>query len=358
MTAAVRTPGELLDLQRSLHAYLEHPAESTCEFYDHLYDVLEQVSRSKDPGEAKFARSTWIAWFYPAQSGRELLPLIRKPLFAAPAYSVTPTIVDAVTAMYRKTSEAQAVSFSAADLPSPTGFMWFEEPVTLKDVGLVDLSTRAVSWGPVRVTSGSGEVSKSGIRFTAWCSSGDAHSIHTDSLPGSPLRLVSSQITPFGKELKRMHMQLSDGHLVPIKPGQGPDDLLYWVQTLWMFMQTEIVSAEKPHIPRQFTRRAARFGTNSSVIVIQLRRVARHHGDEEGTRHVDWSCRWVVQAHYRHLEEYGDIAHPLGALPAEGDPGRCAVCGKRISKQVRAYVKGPDGMPLKAVPEKVYKVSR
>lgn len=352
------TPGEVLDLKRSLYSYLEHPSEVTAVFYDQLYDTLEAVSRSGDPGQAKFARSTWIAWFYPAQQGRELLPLIRKPLFGAPVYTVTEDIVDAVTGMYRRTSEAQTVSFSASDLPSRTGFMRFDKPVVLRDVGGEYLSTRAISWGPVRVVAESGTIAKPGIRFTAWCHHGDEHAMLTDALPGAPLNLVSSQITPFGRELRRMHMRLEDGMLVDVRHGEGPDDLLYWVQTLWLFMQTEIVGTERPHIPRYFVRRARRFDDSDSVTVIQLRRVARHHGDEVGTRHVDWSCRWIVQAHYRHLEDYGSVAHSNGAVPKEGDPGHCAVCGRRISKQVRAYVKGPDGMPLKAVPETVYVVAR
>lgn len=352
------TPGELLDLKRSLYGYLEHPSEVTAVFYDQLYDTLEAVSHSGDPGKAKFARSTWIAWFYPAQRGRELLPLIRKPLFGAPVYEVTEDIIDAVTGMYRKTSEAQTVSFAQRDLPSRTGFMRMAKPVVLKDIGGEVLSTRAVSWGPVRVVSESRNTAKLGIRFTAWCHKDDEHAMLTDSLPGAPLNLVSSQITPFGHELKRMHMRLEDGDLVDVRRGEGPDDLLYWVQTLWMFMQTEIVATEQPHVQRHFARRARRFDGNDSVTVILLRRVARHRGDEVGTRHVDWSCRWIVQAHYRHLEDYGDVAHPQGAVPSEEDPSRCAVCGRRISKQIQAYVKGPDGMPLKAVPEKVYKVSR
>lgn len=60
---------------------------------------------------------------------------------------------------------------------------------------------------------------------------------------------------------------------------------------------------------------------------------------------------------FRHLEDYSAVAAPHHAVPLDGDRAHCAVCRTRITR-VRAYVKGPGGLPLKAVPETVYRVAR
>lgn len=355
-------PGELLDLQRRLYEYLAYVPEKTQKFYDDLYDVLWASSESPEYVRSRtgqnFARSTWIAWFYPCQRGRELLPLIRKSLYASPGYQVTAKIVDAVTDMYRKTSQVQAISFTAADLPSPTGFLWLDKPLLLTDVGGELLSTRALSWSPVTVGSVAGGLAGDGIRWTAWSLSSDPHSQAVDSLPGAPLTLSSSQITPFGHDLKRMDMQLVDNQLVPAPPGNSPDDLLFWMQTLWMFMGTEIVATERAEaIPRPFRRRALRDIGHNRVNVVQLRRIS-YKGREVGHREVDWKYTWVVQAHYRHLEDYMDGETPHHHAKVDpAYPGLCATCAAKITR-VRAYVKGPEGLPLKVVPETVYRVAR
>jgi len=354
------TPGELLDLQRHQYEYLGFVPEETLRFYDGLYDVLESASRApeyvRDGNGANFARSTWIAWFYPVSRGRDLIPLLRKSLYETPCYIVVPKIVDAVTGMYRKTSQVQAVSFNAADLPSPSGFMWLEQPVVLTDVGGSPLSTRAVSWSPVTVRSSQSRLAGDGIRWTAWSLPGDEHEQAVRSLPGAPLALSSSQITPFGYDLQRMDMQLIDGKLVPAPPGQKPDDLLFWLQTLWMFMGTEIVATEPAEVQRAFRRRAERAIGHSRVNVVQLRRIS-YAGREAGHRDVNWTCSWVVQAHYRHLEDYTGLAEPHHAKPDLRHPGLCATCAAKITR-IRPYVKDPAGMPLKVVPETVYMVAR
>jgi hypothetical protein len=94
------------------------------------------------------------------------------------------------------------------------------------------------------------------------------------------------------------------------------------------------------------------------VNVVLLRRV--RHGDREiGHRDVDWSCRWIVQEHYRHLESYEGRAdaHQARVSKGAGAALHCLTCGVPVTR-IGPYVKGPAGMPLKAVPETVYRVSR
>ena len=347
------TPGELLDMQRRLYEYLGRPDEETLQFYDNLYDVLS--SAYHDPEMAGFARSTWVAWFYPADHGRDIFQLMRSPLYAAPAYQVTPSIVDAVTGMYRKTAAEQPIRFEPGELPSPTGFMWLEKKVTLMDIGGDMQPIQAFSWGPVYVPSSSSEsMAGEGIRFTAWCSPEDkGHALK--SLPGSPLLLNSSQVTPFSREMRRIDMQLRDGKLVKVSKSETPDDLLLWAQVLWLFMRTEIVSLAAGQVQRPFRRRAERAGINTDVKVVLLRRMRQ--GEHEVThRTVDWTCQWVVQEFWRHLDSYAG-RHESHRAKVAGADKHCEVCGGRVT-HVRTHVRGPEGLPLKAVPETVYRVSR
>lgn len=357
------TPLQLLQLQEDLYQYLRYPAEETCQFYDKLYDALELGARPgarpgalhPDEDMARFSRSTWISWFYPASRGRELLPMLRKALYATPAYQVEPKIVDAVTGMYRKTSLAQTVSFSAADLPAPSGFLWLDKAIFMTDIGGDKKSTRAVSWSPVTVRSAETSIHGDGIRFTTWSLLSDEGAWGMTSLPGSPLQLSSSQITPFGQELKRVNMQLKNGKLEQTFDGEATDDILYWVQTLWMFMGTEVTSVSPAKVHKQSARKIHQVTANKRVNVVLLRRVTQTDR-EHGHRPVDWTCSWVVQAFWRHLPGYVGPAKPHQAK-VTGAEQVCAVCEWPVTR-VRAHVKDPAGLPLKVVPETVYKVSR
>jgi hypothetical protein len=53
---------------------------------------------------------------------------------------------------------------------------------------------------------------------------------------------------------------------------------------------------------------------------------------------------------------YEGVADPHHAQ-VEGPNQPCLICGLPTT-QVRSYVKGPDGLPLKAVPETLYRVAR
>lgn len=54
------------------------------------------------------------------------------------------------------------------------------------------------------------------------------------------------------------------------------------------------------------------------------------------------SCTWLVRRHDRHLEHQPDH-HAVASRPG----GPCDVCGTRTAR-VRAHIKGPEGLPLRA----------
>lgn len=343
-------PGEVLDRQQALYAALQSRPAGPAKFFDELYAGLEDMAR-REPG-TPWVKASLASMFAPARSGAEFLDIVRKPLYAAPGYQVTADIVSAVTGMYAKTADESGTTVLEEEVPSPAGFMWLEEPVVLTDAGGLTLATRALSWGPQRAPWHGGL--RDGFRVTSWGEGPLNHQWPAEASEGLPMVLQHSQFVPFGQNLIRAVGRLDTGSLT-VFAGKTPDDLLHWVHTLWMFMGTEVVASERAEVSRHFRRRSARVVGNDRVNVVLLRRVRR--GDHEmGHRDIDWSCRWIVQAHERHLGSPAGGEQPHHArVTGPGQP--CLACGRRTT-HVRAYVKGPDGMPLKAVPETVYRVAR
>jgi hypothetical protein len=127
------------------------------------------------------------------------------------------------------------------------------------------------------------------------------------------------------------------------------------MHTLWMFMDAEITVTRAGSIDRGTRKRFRHaLGREQDVNVVLLR---RHHavGEPSGEQvPIDWSCQWVVQGHYRHLNTYFGPHHH--ALPGPRDRGRCLTCGSRLT-WVRPFVKGPEGAPLRSV-DQLYRLTR
>jgi hypothetical protein len=303
----------------------------------------------------------WLAMFAPVRDTDEFLAMVRTPLFGADSYRVTETIVRAVDGMYQRTA-GNTLTLEPEDLPSPTGFAWFDYPVVLTDASGARLATRALSWGETTMPAdflhgnwpppGRG-YSKHGVRVSSW-----AHTEDIDDFTsmrarqemiasGMPLSLSHSSFIPFGCRL------------MPLRRGEvAADDIIRWAHVLWMFMGTEVVTEERPVIERHFRRRAERIIKTGSVRVVVLRRSAPKDRDH-APRKVDWSCCWIVQQHWRHLDSYVPFRHHRAQFDRrEGGPVKhCVVCRGRVT-HIGAYVKGPNGLPLKSVPETLYNVSR
>jgi hypothetical protein len=355
------TPGGVLDMQRSVYEGLRFPPEFVTAFFDRFFEeeTLERLNRP----ELSDALGPWLQMFMPTTNGRDFLAMVRKPLYGAPSYQVDRSIVRAVTGTYEATA-GKTTHLQAADLPSVTGFVWLDEPVTLCDASGTRISTRALSWGcQTYAPDDIGNLERlwsverqrdgwPGVRLTSWAHARDIDDTTDPSMArhlmsaGMPLSISHSIFLPFGSALHGREIA---------RPDVYPDDVTRWAHTLWMFMGTEIVSTDEGHVERHFRRRAERSINVSAVRVVTLRRV--RHGDHDVEhRDVDWRWTWVVQSHPRHLGSYEGVADPHHAR-VEGPGQPCLICGLPTS-QVRSYVKGPDGAPLKPVPETVYRVAR
>lgn len=350
------TPGQVLDEHTRLYERLRHPPQMVTDFYATFF--TERTARRLEADDDLLG--PWLHMFVPARDEKEFLAMVCRPLYRAPTYQVSADIVAAVTATYQATISRGAV-LTAADLPSETGFAWFDSPVVLTDAGGFSIATRAMSWGPQHVDydevfGGGGnwpeEIGRDGVRLTSYAHVDDADSSTNQEAAdrlrsfGMPLSLSHSAFVPFGTPL-------------PVRGPEGDvtsDDIFRWAHVLWMFMCTELVATARPQVERPYRRRAQRSVGAQSVNVVTLRRI-RHGDSEVRHRDIDWTCRWIVQSHYRHLDGYPASEAPHHAKVFPGDREHCTVCKGRVA-YIRAYVKGPDGMPLRAVPETVYRVAR
>jgi len=348
-------PREVLDAHTTLYERLKYPPQPVVQFYRQFFTDKALRSLQNDGDLLQ----PWLQMFVPARDENAFLELIRRPLYAAPTYQVSADIVAAVTDTYRATISRGAV-LTAADLPSSTGFAWLDAPLVLTDAGGFTIATRALSWGPQYIAEDfldgrwppEGDSGRDGVRLTSYAHVDDEDSV-TD--PEAAARMRS-----MGMSLSISHSAFVPFSLaLPVRAPGGDvtqDDIFRWAHVLWMFMGTEIVASARPHVERPARRRAARAIGGGEVNVVTLRRI-RVDGEEVHHRDIAWMCRWVVQSHFRHLDDYSAVTGPHHAVPLDGDRDHCAVCRTRITR-VKAYVKGPDGLPLKPVPETVYRVTR
>jgi hypothetical protein len=353
----VTAPRDVLDAHSALYDRLRFPPGPVVQFFADFF-TEEALRQMEGNGELL---SRWLQMFAPVRSAPGFLEMVRRPLYGAPTYQVSAGIVDAVTATYEATYDKIA-HLEPGDLPSETGFAYLDKSLVLRDAGGYSIATRALSWGPQYISEdfadgawpdyGDSGTGRRGVRLTSWCHIDDADSTTVPDMAerlrawGMALSLSHSAFVPFDV---RMGQRGKDDDVTA-------DDITRWAHTLWMFMGTEIVATAWPQVERPSRRRGTRLAGVSAVNVVTLRRVRTAEGDCE-PRDVDWSCRWVVQAHYRHLDDYSAVTGPHHAVPLDGDKEHCAVCRTRVTR-IRAYVKGPDGLPLKPVPETVYRVAR
>jgi hypothetical protein len=351
------TAREVLDAHTTLYERLKYPPAPVLRFYEGFF--TESVIRSLEGSGALL--SQWLQMFVPARTGTEFLDLVRRPLYGAPTYRVRPKIVDVVTATYEATL-SRITHLSPADLPSESGFAWFDAPVTLRDQGGYSIATRAISWAPQYVgedfvdgawPSRDSGLGRSGIRLTSYSHVDDADAVTVPEMAdrmrgfGMPLSIAHSAFIPFDIRLASRTSEEQD---------VTGDDITRWAHTLWIFMGTEIVGTEREVPERPARRRAQRaIGTAGDVQVVQLRHVKVVDRESGELRDVDWTCSWFRQAHWRHLDSYEGDWHR--AAPSSSNPGHCVVCDARVT-HVRTHVCDPAGKPLKIVPDKLFEVSR
>jgi hypothetical protein len=116
-------------------------------------------------------------------------------------------------------------------------------------------------------------------------------------------------------------------------------ELFRFVLAASVWLKQRIVTMGSGHIERHRRKQIVReYGiVPSDVKVIQLRRhESEHHESPVNSRPVDWSCRWIVNGHWRN-QPYKDKHELIYIMP---------------------YVKGPEDQPLKVPSHTVYAVNR
>ena len=291
--------------------------------------------------------------FYPMRSVHDAEPwvqLVGKSLFTARVYQVTTEMCRVVTVSYQKTArDTTRVSFD--ELPAESGFIWLDEPVLLLDRLGKRTGRRAMSW---EVTSA--DFDRYGIipviRLVTWADTRVADDWVDMWEPG----VLEASEREFGR------LQLLHVTIVPLDRNVGissedtsplTDDHIAWFHALIMLMDTEVASASKAAIPPSATSKIKK-SVKRPVTVVTLRQAPRSKEHAAASRLIEWTHRWLVQGHHRHLDGYDTSKHHATPLPHER--GRCATCGARIT-WVRPFVKGPDGAPVKNA-DVVYRLSR
>lgn len=274
----------------------------------------------------------------------QVVLMIGASLQDAVTYQVTAEMVEVMRATYDKGMK-EASRLEEAELPSDRGFVVLDTAWELIDSDGRMFRTRACSWSRVVISDTETGLLRPAVRVTLWS--------HVDD------ELIDGPISPADYKDMRQHLgQLFMVHTAIVPFGLpiiiGTDDpaevkateaYLWLVHMLWIYLGMEIVTTRQQRVSRPVRRRLLAQGSirHDTVNVVILRRIAHVTDPAPGSHEpVDWSCRWPVQGHYRHLDEHDSPHHAI----ATGADKHCAVCGSRLA-WVRPYLKGPDGKPLK-----------
>lgn len=280
-----------------------------------------------------------------SRQGHEMCAVVGRDLADAVTYEVTAEITGILRDLYaRSIRERGDIMFDQAELPCESGFAWYDDGWPLLDRNNMSFVIRAVSWhhDEIRVVRPAryGEPATRGVvRIVLWTHVDDDGPGMPDlDLPGmGKLQVLHVGVLPYGMALK------------PVDQEAG-EPFVDMVKLLWMFLGTEIVSTRPRKVKNHYRKHALRTLRHGSVNVVLLRKIRNVTEPAEGHARIDWSCRWVVNGHYRHLTnpnaaEGGHVHHAVALT--SGTDKICATCGGLLT-YVRPYLKGPDGLPLKA----------
>jgi hypothetical protein len=309
----------------------------------------------------------WPLMFYPynpAASDTEaarFLKAIGRDLFTGRSYQVTTRMVRVLRDVFDQTLEGME-HVEPEEMPSESGFLWYDEPLQLRERKGGLISIRAMSWGPqpvyyrsqdldvrLDVPAYAGASAQDGVRVAFWSMAGD---------PGSYQELLTSQVSMLG-DLQLNHcMSFAYGTRFPKRvEGKQGESVLHYAHLTWILLGAEISVHQRAHADRKMKPSLRKSVKHGDVSVIVLRR-ARPRPDEprpEGHRQVDWKWRWFVQSFWRHIEGY-EMKHHRAVSDGDEKGAHCTICGARVTR-VREFVKGPPGRPLKQS-KQLYRLTR
>jgi hypothetical protein len=350
------SPRQVLDVQAETRDRFTKPNFSLRLWLNGLASAFENV-----------ARAEWM--FYPLhpylspdEAGR-LARFIGRDLFSARAFQVSEKMVGVLEGVYAKTLEG-VETVEPELLPSEAGFLWYDKPLEIIERTGGKISIRAVSWGPETIYYEEKDWlgrplpdprAVPGVRIVFWSRIGDPSDYPEemtairDDWDIGDLIVNHTVVTPFGKPW-------------PVTAeGLIGTSVLHWIFITWMLLETEIAGRSRMSIEgwSKGAKRISQSLKHRDVTVITLRRTHTLDGEEHGHRDVDWSCCWVVQAFWRHIEDYGSQFTPGHKYRSDGNrkESRCLTCGARGTR-VKSHIRGPDDKPLKATSETLYLLRR
>lgn len=206
------------------------------------------------------------------------------------------------------------------------GFWWFGRPATSVETpgaGLRDIV--GMAWGTT------GDLSATAIMIVGFV---------LDDY-GRPVSTITA-VWRFGETVRAMmdrnNADNNAQHLSEVPASVPSLCRLFLAGHAWLNQRILLVSSG--HIERHRRKQLARENgpTVSDVKVIQLRRAeSQHNKDGRTSESVEWTCRWIVNGHWRN-QPYSNGEHKL--------------------IYILPYVKGPDDKPLKVPAHTVYAVNR
>lgn len=328
-------PRQVLDIHADLHRYMTGMSPQ-------MRGLFADYARRDLEGHPEWAASH----IHPARDGdlNVWLDSLGHDLAGATTFQVTAEMCDLAEALAINNTELGDIT--REDLPAEWGFMWFDKPlprVSDDDGDRDPLKMHAVSWAaagniPVTIQSDGKPITSMDeaggytanlpcVRIREW-----GWNDNDDVIP-RPLHLIgqtTTVLTPnIGTSLASVRL----------------------VHMIWILMGMEIVTATRQPPENRAARKRAANLKHNDVHVITLRRPAQHAEPAGEHRHIDWTCTWLVRRHDRHLERQPDH-HAVASKPG----GPCEVCGTRTAR-VRPYIKGPEGLPLRAH-DILYRLSR
>jgi hypothetical protein len=291
------------------------------------------------------------------RQGAEFASFLGASLVGAPVYQVTGDMCAAIDAMFTRTTAEEAPAIYEASLPALAGFVWLDGQLELElDNGPLE-PIQVISWSVQDAPTDVGGTMTI-LRASFWMLVSDTRHDNDARTPASATQIA--EIEGWIGPVNLLHTDIYplNGPLAPAAgvPHRSATALVAYLNMLWMMLQMEITGIDRAVGIRGARRRAQRETGQGDVLVVTLRRARTGKASEPAGEHrdVEWSHRWLVQAHYRHhVAPPRDTWHQ--AIPA-ADKKRCTVCSGEVS-YVLPYIKGPDGTPLR-IRHRVNRLSR
>jgi hypothetical protein len=345
--------------------HYRRPSEDIC-------DYLAFHMRDSQGQDARASRHFWPIDLTrgPADipEGRELAQLLARGLGEADAYQVTTVMCRRMRDMFDANRDHIPLRLSEGEMPAPAGFAWLDQPWLLHLGAGYWLPTRAVSWDttarPVRDPDTGQSRWVDCVRVVQWLLLADDVAFRrwegerdrADRVANQIGRLVphSVEVLPFDTEF----------NITPKFRDQGVQSLgLFHI--LWMYLGMELPKS-RPVLPSSpaVRKRVNRTLKHKRVHIITLRKIA-YISDPvpHFPRKINWTCRWPVEKHHRHIDPYTDEdrdgrqrkhkATPAGrvGLVLDDDHDVCGVClanGQTVRiTEVHLFWKGPTNMPIR-----------